>query len=428
MPLNQRINHPIAAPLILALLALPASAQYTYSPGYPSAPPVAPPDMSQLTHTPEQLDQMLAPIALYPDPLLSDVLAAATYPQDVAAAGQWLAIRPDRSQGEIDAQPWDPSVKAISHFPDIVQMMAANMPWTEALGNAFVNQQPAVMDSVQRLRLEAQSAQTLRSTPQQTIINDGGVIEIIPAQPDVIYCPIYDPGLVYSTPAIVTFGPACQYGPFFDLGLDFHLHRLLRDVHFDRDHHRFDFTRAQPWEHDPRRPIPRPREPFSPPRAADMHRGWNESTHVPGAFVPPDRGHAPQPAPSPRPNDRPVTGLPRAPERRPEEVKPPAQKQQRVPPQLTVPPPAPPPLSPPPKPPPIGRPGKRLTRPKVGPPPTPPRIERPVTGLPQRQVAPQRVVPERSAPPPVQKSAPPSAFHPAGGAAASTRGNASMHR
>jgi hypothetical protein len=426
--------------VILAALAIPGLAQtYTYSPGYAPAPPVSPPDMSQLTYSAEQLDQILGPVALYPDPLLSELLAAATYPQDVAAAGQWLAIRPDRSAGEIDAQPWDPSVKAVCRVPDVVEMMAGNMPWTEALGNAFVNQQPAVMDSVQRLRLVAQSAQTLKTTPQQTVINDGGVVEILPAQPDVIYCPVYDPALVYSTPAVVSFGPACAYGAFFDLGLDFHQHRLLRDVHFDRDRHRFDFAQARAWEHDPHRPVPRPREAFTAPRAADMHRGWNETTRVPGAFIPGDRGgeRGRQPAPAARREERPVTGLPAAPQRRPEDARPaPAAPPRNVPgaQQRAVPPRAPA----------AARPSAPVpARPEVR--AAPQRNERPVTGLPQRPapvvrtpepVAPQRAAPaerpaqvERPAPAAAQRQAAPSAFRPGGGgAAASARGNGSMHR
>src|SRR5579871_1092242 len=293
--ISKSIPNRVLGVVFVGAMGLPAYGQtYNYSPSYAPAPPVAPPDMSQVTFTPQQLDQMVGPIALYPDPLLSEVLAAATYPQDVAAAGQWLSIRGNPSEAEIDGQPWDSSVKAICHFPDIVQMMAGNMPWTESLGNAFVNQQPAVMDSVQRLRLMAQSAQTLKSTPRQTVVDDGGVIEILPAQPDVIYCPEYDPAVVYTTPAVITFGPSCPYGTFFDLGLDFHQHRLLRDVHFDREHHRFDFAAAHSWEHDPHRPIPRPREPFSAPRGPVAHRGWDEPSRAPGAFVQPNRGREPE--------------------------------------------------------------------------------------------------------------------------------------
>ena len=407
---NRGILAYFSASLTIAAISSPISAQtYSYTSSYPPAPPVVPnPDAPMPKYTADELDQMLGPIALYPDPLLSQVLAAATYPQDVAAAGQWLQYHSNPSEEEINDQPWDPSVKAIARFPDVVQMLAGNMDWTEALGAAFNDQQADVMDSVQRLRAKAEAAQTLVSTPQQQVVRDDGVIEILPAQPDVIYVPQYDTEVVYTRPVFagpfITFGRPCTFGLFFDLGFDFRHHRFFRGVRFDRDRRRFDFDHVRPWEHDPHRRIVGPRHAFVPSRGPfEDHRGFGERSGTPGVFNPGFRSRAPiQPRGAER-RERPVTGLPPV-ERRGE---PPRVPQTPVP-RRSVPVPARPPVRPPAA--------------------SPPRNERPVTGLPPRAAPAPRPAPApaRPATPAPSRSG---AFHSGGGGGgASARGHSSMHR
>ncbi len=171
--------------LTLALAVLPgARAQET-----------APPGASMVMFNAEQLDQMLAPIALYPDTLVSQILIAATYPLEVVEANRWRqdpAIAPV-SGGQLaealEQQPWDPSVKALVQFPGILHIMDANLAWTQQLGEAFLSQQPALMDSIQRLRRSAQASGSLASTPQQFIQDQSGTVSILPANPEVVYVP-----------------------------------------------------------------------------------------------------------------------------------------------------------------------------------------------------------------------------------------------
>lgn len=126
------------------------------------------------TYTPAQIDQWVAPIALYPDNLLSQVLMAATYPSNVVQAVQWSqdnpAMKGDAAVQAVASQPWDPSVKSLVAFPSLLALMGENAPWVENLGNAFLAQPQDVMDSVQRLRAIAQQTGTLKSTPQQKVI------------------------------------------------------------------------------------------------------------------------------------------------------------------------------------------------------------------------------------------------------------------
>jgi hypothetical protein len=138
-------------------------------------------------YTPEQLDQMLAPIALYPDPLIALILPASTDPSDIALAAQYLAANGDPSG--IDAQTWDPSVKGLAHYPDVLKWMNDNLDWTRALGAAFAMQPADVMKSVQQLRAKAKASGTLVDTPQQQVDVEGDDIRIVPTQQDTIYVP-----------------------------------------------------------------------------------------------------------------------------------------------------------------------------------------------------------------------------------------------
>jgi len=164
----------------------------------------------------EQLDQMLGPIALYPDPLVAVILPASTVPSDVTLAANYLAD--NGAPGGIDAQPWDASVKALAHYPEVVKWMNANLDWTQALGAAFAQQPADVMKSIQQLRAQARAAGTLVDTPQQRIDLEGDDIRIVPAQPNTIYVPQYDPTIVYETP-IGYSGPFLSFGMGFPVGV-----------------------------------------------------------------------------------------------------------------------------------------------------------------------------------------------------------------
>jgi hypothetical protein len=148
--------------------------------------------------TEQQLDQLLGPIALYPDALIALILPSATVTSDVVLAARYLAEEGNRVEG-IESQSWDDSVKALAHYPDVVKWMDQNLAWTKQLGEAFIQQPAEVMKAVQRLRAVARAAGTLVDTPQQQVIVEAETIAIVPAQPDVIYVPYYDPDVVYVT-------------------------------------------------------------------------------------------------------------------------------------------------------------------------------------------------------------------------------------
>jgi len=158
--------------------------------------------------SPDQLEQMLAPVALYPDSLLAQILAASTYPAEVAVADQWLHQMqsqgygsPDQIAGGANAQTsWDPSVKALTAFPDVLDMLNHNLEWTTSLGNAYYNQPDDVMQTVQVLRQRAEQAGNLQSTPQEDVSNDQGYIDVAPPNPEQVYVPTYNPWDVYGQP------------------------------------------------------------------------------------------------------------------------------------------------------------------------------------------------------------------------------------
>jgi Protein of unknown function (DUF3300) len=164
------------------------------------------PAATQLLSKPE-LDQLVAPIALYPDPLLSQVLMGSTYPLEIVeAATRWAdghkGVSGAALTQALTGEPWDESVKALVATPSVLDMMSQKLEWTQSLGNAVIAQQTDVMAAVQRLRQQAQNHGSLKTTPQQTVTVDSSqaapVIEIMPAQPDVIYVPYYEPAVVYG--------------------------------------------------------------------------------------------------------------------------------------------------------------------------------------------------------------------------------------
>jgi hypothetical protein len=184
-----------------------------------------------LSFTDEELDNLLAPIALYPDPLLAQMLPASTYPEEVADASTWLDSGGNASN--IDEQNWDESVKAIIHYPGILQMMAANMDWTANLGDAFMNQPEDVTNSIQRLRWRARAVGNLVSNSEQSIIFEGDYIRIDPAVPQYVYVPQYDPMAVYieepipSGPPFIVFGLGLAIGDWLSMDFDWGRHHVI---------------------------------------------------------------------------------------------------------------------------------------------------------------------------------------------------------
>jgi hypothetical protein len=264
----------------------------------------------------EQLDQLIAPIALYPDPLIAQILMAATYPLEVVEADRWLrisanaALRADALTAALQRQPWDPSVKSIVLFREVLHMMDTNLDWTERLGDAFLAQQADVMDAVQRLRHRAQAAGALASTPQQTVSTDDQEIMIEPANPEIVYLPIYNPWCAYDG------WPYPDYPPFYfgswvghcvplDSGIAFdggiypslgfwawgHFDWRRHDIRVDRERfQQFHTGHEAPggiWQHDPahRRGVP-----YRDPRTATR---FLDPT---GAAPRTSRGFAPAPA------------------------------------------------------------------------------------------------------------------------------------
>ena len=151
-----------------------------------------------------QLEQLVAPIALYPDALVAQVLAASTYPAQLEEAYRWRQGQrystPEQLAYGADAQPWDPSVKALTAFPSVLEQMDRNLQWTTDLGNAYYNQPQDVLEAVQVMRRRAQAAGNLRSTPQEVVRYDEGNIALAPANPQVVYVPAYNPWGVYGEP------------------------------------------------------------------------------------------------------------------------------------------------------------------------------------------------------------------------------------
>lgn len=178
--------------------------------------------------TPPQLDQLVARIALYPDPLLAQVLTASTYWNEIPGAAAW-ADQHSYLKGDALAQAiqadhlqWDPSILALLPFPSVLDMMAGDLAWTEQLGNAVLTQNPDVMDAVQRMRQRARSYGYLTTNGYINVVATGGYIQILPVNPDVLYVPYYDPLVVFAPPrpgfaigGAIHFGPAVTIGAVF---------------------------------------------------------------------------------------------------------------------------------------------------------------------------------------------------------------------
>src|SRR6202140_2533233 len=202
----------------------PAQAQDAQAPGQDAQAP------SYAQQTPEQLQRLVAPIALYPDSLVAQVLAASTFPEQVVEADRWVQAHPDL-KGEdlgkaVDQQPWDPSVKALAAFPSVLGNMDKNLSWTSSLGDAYYNQQQDVMDAVQVMQRRAREAGNLKTTSQQTVTTRDAALYPEPASPGFVYVPGYDPSLVYGGPVVAWPGwypyPGIWFGgPYLSFGLGF---------------------------------------------------------------------------------------------------------------------------------------------------------------------------------------------------------------
>jgi len=315
----------------------------------------------------EQLDQLTAPIALYPDPLLGQILAAATYPLEIVEAARWLedpghaALKGSELAAALAPLPWDQSVKSVIPFPDVLRNLNSNLEWTEQLGDAFLAQQADVMDSIQRLRRMAATAGRLPSTPQQIVTNEDNEIAIEPANPEVVYVPYYVPAEVFAPwpwpayepyywmapPGIVYGAGLIWFGIGFPIvepywgwwGWNWPGHGFVvypHPVHYPRHgpavRPRPGAEPAQSWLHDPghRRGVPY-RDAATATRylgpqgaAARLYRGYPpssalqpqrpEATAPARGRVPPSVSSAPRPPPTPYAQPVPRMGpAPRAP-------------------------------------------------------------------------------------------------------------------
>jgi Protein of unknown function (DUF3300) len=171
---------------------------------------------------PEEIDALVAPIALYPDELLSQIFMASTYPLEIVEASRWAKqnknLKGDALAQALEKQDWDPSVRSLVNFPDVLSNMSEKLDWTQKLGDAFLSQQKEVMDAVQRLRAKAQAAGNLQTTEQQKVIVEEKVIKIEPASPQVVYVPTYNPTVVYGAWPYPAYPPYPWYPPGYAFG------------------------------------------------------------------------------------------------------------------------------------------------------------------------------------------------------------------
>jgi Spy/CpxP family protein refolding chaperone len=180
-------------------------------------PPLTAQQQTDAAFRPEELEQILAPIALYPDPLVSQILMASTYPLEVAIADRWTkqnsSLKGDALTKALEAQDWDPSVKSLVNFPQVLTMMSEKLDWTQKMGDAFLQDQKKVLDTIQSLRAKAQASGNLQTTKEQTVIVEEKIIKIEPASPQVVYVPTYNPTVVYGAWPYPAYPPYYYYPP-----------------------------------------------------------------------------------------------------------------------------------------------------------------------------------------------------------------------
>jgi len=194
---------------------------------YQNSPPQA------VQQSPDQLQQLVAPIALYPDALIAQILPAAAYPDQIVEAERWMQqhkdLTGDSLAKQVDKQSWDPAVKALTQFPAVIANMNQNLAWTSELGDAYVNQQQELSQTIQTMRQRAKQAGNLQTTDQEKVSKHGQDIEIQPTSTEVVYVPQYDPWLVYGDPLAVfpgwypypglfLGGPGIAFGLGFGVG------------------------------------------------------------------------------------------------------------------------------------------------------------------------------------------------------------------
>jgi hypothetical protein len=170
------------------------------------------------TFPPEQIEQLVAPIALHPDDLVSQILMASTYPLEVVEAARF--VKANKSKGDslanaLKSKPWDASVKSLVNFPDVLDMMDKKLDWTQNLGNAFLADKKAVMDAIQKLRKKAMDEGNLKSTKEVNVTTEGETIVIVWVDPDEVYVPVYDPGVIYGSWPYPAYPPYYYYPPYW---------------------------------------------------------------------------------------------------------------------------------------------------------------------------------------------------------------------
>jgi hypothetical protein len=227
----------VIAGSLMLLTSAPVEAQLPDAPVANSqqGPDMAPagpiqPDAAPAQQTPDELDQLVAPIALYPDALVAQVLAASVNPTEIVEADRWMQantnLKGQALAQQVDQMPWDPSVKALTQFPSVLANMDKNLSWTSSLGEAYTNQEQDVMSAVQTMRQRAQSSGNLTSNTQQNVTSQGSTIVIQPANPQVIYVPAYNPWVIYGGPVVAYPGwvpvPGVWWGgPSVSFGIGF---------------------------------------------------------------------------------------------------------------------------------------------------------------------------------------------------------------
>ncbi len=304
-----------AACVSVSELNAQADAQTAPPPPPTMAPPPMPPGVPV-----DPLEQLVAPIALYPDVLVGLILPASTSTADIVLAERYLTGGGDPN--DVESRAWDPSVKGLAHYPEVIKWLSDNLDWTQQLGAAYANQPQDVMAAIQRARARARANGTLVDTAQQQVVFDGGYIQIIPAQPTVIYVPQYDPEIIfldqppdfYPGP-LITYGPAWGVGFWLSYGCDWGgrtiwVDRYAREHWRDhRDWRRPEFPhhpgngpdpRWNPWHPAPNRPFPPRRDidwahrpvhhPALPPRAPRI----DHDNHGRPVVHPPERRDRPE--------------------------------------------------------------------------------------------------------------------------------------
>ena len=244
----------------------------------PAQWPVPPPAPAFPLRSGPELEQLLAPIALYPDPLIAQILPATTQPAEVVIAARYVFSGGDMNQ--IDLQPWSPSIKAVARYPEVLKMMDERLDWTTQLGQAFLYQQVDVMNAVQRLRVQAQILGNLRTTPQQCVVAENGIIEIFPANPSLIYVPVYRPEMVFARRGFfLSFGIGFSIGLWLDHDCDWYHHNVIVWSH--------DRYRPHDWWYRPSR------ERFAPAMINSRVAVWHSQARTPFSAVSrADRGWA----------------------------------------------------------------------------------------------------------------------------------------